>query len=135
MSVPTSPSPPKKTCCAPGRDAKESPTSRAVGESRDLTFQRSSQGSIDGMRLIPGGEFIMGTDGDYGFAADGEGPAHPVVVLPFHIDATCVTNEEFNAFVNATGHRTESEHFGWSFVFHGQLGSDQLAKSARASVL
>jgi formylglycine-generating enzyme len=87
------------------------------------------------MRLIPGGEFPMGTDAGYGFAADGEGPAHVVTLAPFHIDATCVTNEAFNTFVNATGYKTESERFGWSFVFHGHLTAAQLARSARATVL
>ena len=87
------------------------------------------------MKRVPGGEFLMGTDGGYGFAADGEGPAHTVSLAPFHIDATCVTNEQFNAFVNATGHRTESERFGWSFVFYGHLRPAQLAQCARVSVL
>ena len=72
----------------------------------------------------------MGTDGSYGFPADGEGPAHPVSLAPFHIDATCVTNEQFNAFVNATGHKTESERFGWSFVFYGHLTAAQAARVA-----
>jgi formylglycine-generating enzyme required for sulfatase activity len=86
------------------------------------------------MRLLPGGEFLMGTDGGYGFAADGEGPAHPVVLQPFHIDAACVTNERFNAFVNATGYRTDSERFGWSFVFQGHLSASQLERSVRMVV-
>jgi formylglycine-generating enzyme required for sulfatase activity len=34
------------------------------------------------MRLIPGTEFLMGTDGDYAFAAAGEGPAHAVELAP-----------------------------------------------------
>jgi formylglycine-generating enzyme required for sulfatase activity len=32
-----------------------------------------------------------------------------------------VTNEQFNAFVNATGYKTDAERFGWSFVFVGEL--------------
>jgi formylglycine-generating enzyme required for sulfatase activity len=63
----------------------------------------------------------MGTDETYGFRDDGEGPAHPVELPPFWIDETCVTNERFNDFVNATAYRTESERFGWSFVFFGHL--------------
>ena len=98
-------------------------------------FARTTPGPADGMRLIPGGEFLMGTDGDYGFHADGEGPAHAVVVAPFQIDATCVTNEQFNAFVNATGYKTEAERFGWSFVFFGHLSPVQVAASVRATVL
>jgi len=86
------------------------------------------------MRLIPAGTFLMGTDGDYGFAADGEGPAHAVELAAFHIDATGVTNEQFNAFVNATGYRTESERFGWSYVFFGHLTPAQLTQSVRSTV-
>jgi formylglycine-generating enzyme required for sulfatase activity len=121
----------KKTCCAPGRDDSCPAPAAAATEG----FTRINRGSTTGMRLIPGGEFLMGTDGTYGFAADGEGPAHPVELAPFYLDATCVTNEQFNAFVNATGYRTESERFGWSFVFHGHLTTAQAAKSVRATVL
>ena len=116
------------------RDTKNAGLAAAEA-SGSPSFARTTRGSLDGMRLIPGGEFIMGTDGGYGFAADGEGPAHAVVVAPFHIDATCVTNEAFNAFVNATGYRTESERFGWSFVFYGHLSPAQLARSVRTTVL
>jgi len=122
-----------KACCTPLRDSASKATDAAASSS--APFERVTTGSLDGMRLIPGGEFIMGTDGDYGFAADGEGPAHAVRLAPFHIDATCVTNEQFNAFVNATGYKTESERFGWSFVFHGHLSAEQIVRSARASVL
>jgi formylglycine-generating enzyme len=92
-------------------------------------------GSTEGMVPIPAGIFLMGTDGNYGFPADGEGPAHPVELKAFHLDATCVTNERFSAFVNATGYKTDSERFGWSFVFQGQLSPALLAKSVRSTVL
>lgn len=122
--------PDSQPCCAPG-----DPKHAAAAESGVAPeFRRVSSGSLEGMRLIPGGEFIMGTDGSYGFAADGEGPAHTVELAPFHIDATCVTNEQFNAFVAATGYKTEAERFGWSFVFHGHLTSAQVARSVRATV-
>ena len=87
------------------------------------------------MQLIPGGEFLMGTDGTYGFAPDGEGPVHAVELAPFYLDATCVTNEQFNAFVNAAGYRTEAERFGWSFVFFGHLTAAQQATAVRLRVL
>lgn len=86
------------------------------------------------MRLLPGGEFLMGTDGGYGFAADGEGPAHPVSLAPYYLDTTCVTNQDFNEFTNATGYKTEAERFGWSFVFQGHLSARQLAESVRMVV-
>lgn len=123
---------PQKPCCAPGRGGAHGAAGSAAGATG---FARNRSGPLDGMRLIPGGEFLMGTDGDYGFAADGEGPAHPVELAPFHIDTTCVTNEQFNAFVNATRHVTDSEQFGWSFVFFGHLTPAQQARSVRATVL
>jgi sulfatase modifying factor 1 len=45
-------------------------------------------------------------------------------VSPFFIDATAVTNQEFAAFVRATGYRTETEEIGWSFVFFALLCPD-----------
>lgn len=120
---------------AAGRDAAGA---RAANKANDFFgdgFRRIATGSTEGMRPIPAGEFLMGTDGDYGFAADGEGPAHAVELAAYYIDATCVTNERFNAFVNATGYKTESERFGWSFVFYGQLNAAQQAKSVRSTVL
>ncbi len=126
---PTEP-PPKPLCCAPMRGTGPSAAMAAAGASA-----RATNGSTDGMRLIPEGEFLMGTDGNYGFAPDGEGPAHRVVLRPFYIDATCVTNEQFNAFVNATRYKTESERYGWSFVFFGHLSPAQKATSVRATVL
>ena len=73
--------------------------------------------------LVPldGGTFVMGTDEAYGYAQDGEGPAHEVELAPFSISRCAVTNAEFRAFVEATGHRSDAEVFGWSFVFAGFL--------------
>ncbi|HRE08438.1 MAG TPA: SUMF1/EgtB/PvdO family nonheme iron enzyme, partial [Opitutaceae bacterium] len=87
------------------------------------------------MQRLEGGEFLMGNEGDYGFPADGEGPVHAVVLTPFYLDATCVTNEQFNAFVNATGYKTEAERFGWSFVFVGHLSPSAARERARSRVV
>jgi formylglycine-generating enzyme len=48
---------------------------------------------------------------------DGEGPPRTVNVAPFAIDPFAVTNDWFDAFVSATGYRTDAERFGWSLVF------------------
>jgi formylglycine-generating enzyme required for sulfatase activity len=80
------------------------------------------------MRLIPGGAFLMGSADPEGWPADGEGPVREVTLQPFHIDATCVTNEQFNDFVDATHYKTEAERLGWSFVFHLFLSREQLAR-------
>jgi formylglycine-generating enzyme required for sulfatase activity len=55
----------------------------------------------EGMVYVPGGAFRMGRDGGDEF----ESPAHPLTVSPFFIDRTEVTNEEYQRFVSATGHR------------------------------
>ena len=101
-------------------------------QSAAISFRRVNTGSTDEMKRIAGGEFLMGTDGDYGFAADGEGPAHVIELNPFHIDVTTVTNEQFNTFVNATKYKTDSERFGWSFVFMGHLTPAEIARSAQS---
>jgi len=120
---------PAKGCCVPGRVETLAPPQDL------LTFRRTGVRASEGMQRLVGGEFLMGTDGDYGFPADGEGPAHAVTLQPFLMDATCVTNESFNDFVNATGFKTESERFGWSFVFYGHLTPQQQATTARSRVL
>jgi formylglycine-generating enzyme required for sulfatase activity len=73
---------------------------------------------------LDGGSFSMGTDGPAAYAADGESFVHEVIVDPFALDAHAVTNERFAAFVEATGHRTDAERYGWSFVFGGLLPDD-----------
>ncbi|RPJ48764.1 MAG: hypothetical protein EHM19_01690 [Candidatus Latescibacterota bacterium] len=51
------------------------------------------------MVLVPGGEFQMGDD-----ESSDAAPVHRVRVSPFHIDKTEVTNAEYRAFCEATGH-------------------------------
>jgi formylglycine-generating enzyme required for sulfatase activity len=59
------------------------------------------------MLWIPGGEFTMGTDSDWAWPE--EKPARRVRVGGFWMDRTEVTNEEFAAFVRATGYVTTAE--------------------------
>ncbi|MBI1848145.1 MAG: formylglycine-generating enzyme family protein [Candidatus Rokubacteria bacterium] len=76
--------------------------------------------------MIPlaGGTFLMGSDDDEGYPADGEGPVRRITLAPFWIDARAVSNADFARFVAATGHRTEAETQGASFVFAGLLPAD-----------
>ena len=76
----------------------------------------------------------MGNEREYGFAADGEGPVHRIELTPFWIDACAVTNEQFNDFVNATRYKTDSEKFGWSYVFAGHLTPQQIQNTVRLLV-
>ena len=84
-----------------------------------LTAQNESLPSDhapDGMVWIPGGEFSMGSEGK----CDGQSccspatvadalPIHRVYVDGFWMDATDVTNAEFEKFVKATGYVTIAE--------------------------
>ncbi len=66
----------------------------------------------------------MGDDSGWAYPGDGEGPVHEVALGPFEIDPHTVTNAAFAAFVDATGHTTDAERFGWSFVFGALLPPD-----------
>jgi sulfatase modifying factor 1 len=73
------------------------------------------------MVLLPGAEFLMGTQDGVGYPQDGEGPVREITLRSFWIDATAASNQRFAAFVAATGYVTEAEQYGWSFVFGGLL--------------
>lgn len=107
----------KASCC--GNLSRESITSSTCecsshsenGTQKDVRFSEK-------LIQLEGGSFLMGTDKKEGFSQDGEGPAREVVLDPFEIDNTSVTNEEFRTFIKETGYVTDAEKFGWSFVFH-----------------
>src|SRR6266496_3333026 len=67
------------------------------------------------MVWVPGGEFSMGAAGNGGgscevpMASNDAGPVHRVRVDGFWMDATAVTNEQFEQFVKATGYVTIAE--------------------------
>ncbi len=104
-------------CCAASRGVKP-PTTDIPQEPPSVA------GSTAGMVLLPGGEFLMGTDDKDGYPADGEGPVRKVHINPFWIDPLAVSNARFASFVESTGYVTEAERFGWSFVFVNFLPKD-----------
>ena len=109
------------SCCSPGVGV---PLGHHTGRRADDAPSSSVPWSPDaGLSLVPlrGGTFAMGSESDEAVPGDGEGPVRDAVVAPFAIDAHCVSNERFAAFVDATGHVTDAERFGWSFVFEGFL--------------
>jgi formylglycine-generating enzyme len=73
------------------------------------------------MVALEGATFLMGAEGPECVAGDGEGPVREVEVGAFAIDRCAVSNARFAAFVEATGHVTDAERYGWSFVFGGLL--------------
>ena len=105
---------PAKLCCAPSAE------NRVAGATPALTAI-SAGDPRQGMLLLEGGRFQMGTNSAEAFAADGEGPVREVELAPFWIDKTSVTNASFERFVSETGYKTEAEHFGWSFVFWSHI--------------
>lgn len=74
------------------------------------------QNTPEGMVWIPGGEFSMGADGKANGASmcssstvSDSLPIHRVSVAGFWMDATEVTNAQFEKFVEATGYKTVAE--------------------------
>lgn len=72
----------------------------------------------------------MGEDGPLAQPYDGEGPVRDVTLSSYEIGVTTVSVGEFAAFVEATGHVTDAEAFGWSFVVQ-HLVSDASAVRGR----
>jgi len=101
------------TCCAESR-----PPSNAAASPNNLPSPHWAIRSTDGMVLLDGSQFLMGTDDEVGFTSDGEGPIRKITVDPFYIDECSVSNHQFKQFVNASTYKTEAERFGWSFVFN-----------------
>lgn len=106
-----------------GTKTKEAHTKTAEADyvSKDAfgpTFVNKADAPMEsppGMVWIPGGEFSMGCDveseslcGIPGVTQDAI-PIHRVYVDGFFMDATEVTNEQFEKFVNATGYITVAE--------------------------
>jgi formylglycine-generating enzyme len=102
-------------CCAPdaGRRGERAPTTVSLGGDPPPSL-------VD----LPGGVFAMGDESAWAYPGDGEGPVHDVELDAYAIDAVTVSNARFAAFVEATGHVTDAERFGWSFVFGGLLPDD-----------
>lgn len=123
-----------RSCCAPSAPPARGPAdgpprigaAPSAGDTPPARGTRPGGGhggpdAGDSRVRLPGGTFLMGTEDPEGFRADGEGPVREVRVSPFRIDARAVSNARFAAFADATGHVTEAERFGWSYVFAGFL--------------
>jgi formylglycine-generating enzyme required for sulfatase activity len=110
----------KHACCSASRGpSQEKPAWESLA---------GDGGSTENMIRLPGGKFLMGTDDQEGFPADGEGPVREIAVDPFYMDMATVTNRQFSEFISATGYQTDAERFSWSFVFYGLL-SDEMRES------
>ena len=105
-------------CCAP---TKVRAAVLEASRQQSAERVRATLGSAEDMVRLDGGRFLMGGEDWDAVKPDGEGPVRPVSLDPFYLDRYPVTNERFAEFVQATGYRTETEAFGWSFVFEGHL--------------
>ena len=103
-----------KACCVPDSGRESRATAGRVGNGAPSTTL------VD----VPGGSFVMGDESPWSYPGDGEGPTHKVELTAFAIDRFAVTNDQFATFVDATGHVTDAERYGWSFVFAGFLPDD-----------
>ena len=118
---------PDASCCPSSRTPSNPDETTATAEAPPPTSVPDPP--TGGMVQVEGGSFLMGTETDEGFPADGEGPVREVHVDPFYIDIHHVTNAEFEAFLQDTGYVTDAETYGWSFVFQNFV-DDKTAKWA-----
>ncbi|GAB2788781.1 formylglycine-generating enzyme family protein [Rhabdobacter roseus] len=88
-------------CTNQNGKSESAETTTAASNSKEF---RVSTGDTTGMKWVPGGTFLMGSD-EFPDAR----PLHPVSVDGFWMDAHEVTNAEFARFVAATGYQTVAE--------------------------
>ncbi len=105
-------------CCTPGRGDHGTAAQIDTAASQRVPIAATAEGIDHHLVVIPAGEYLLGTNDHEGFFADGEGPTRLVQVRSFQLAQYAVTNQQFAAFVAATGYVTVAEQEGWSFVFH-----------------
>ncbi|KAB8138909.1 formylglycine-generating enzyme family protein [Gracilibacillus oryzae] len=113
----------KPSCCHVSRTNFTS-----INKEEKEQVLRKGKANTDQTVYLEGGEYLMGTNDEEGFQADGEGPVKRVTVSPFYIDIHTVTNQQFKEFIDDTGYKTEAEHYGWSFVFYQFISKDYPGK-------
>ena len=106
--TPTPPPTPTPEPTKPGETREPTPTNTAAPLPTPTPTPEPAGPVEKEMALIPGAEFTMGSNsGD----AD-ESPAHTVSVSSFWIDITETTNDEFAAFMQATGYNAPAVQLG-----------------------
>jgi iron(II)-dependent oxidoreductase len=94
-------------------------------------------GQVEGDAELPGGAFRLGAAPNGGFTFDNEKWEHPIVLKPWRMSRTAVTNAEFLAFVEAGGYRKREfwTEQGWTGreapVYWRKNGSWQLRRFDR----
>lgn len=106
----TKPATPSGTCCSPSSDrGVTAPTWLPDPPPHGATVTHDTA-------LIPGGVSGVGTNHPL-IPEDGEGPFRRTKLRSLRMGTDAVTNRAFAAFINDTGHMTDAERYGWSFVF------------------
>jgi iron(II)-dependent oxidoreductase len=94
-----------------------SPAFRRNSSASNIPPEGGTTNARLGDAQIPGGRFMLGSHDDSGFVFDNEQCAHEIVVEPFSISRTAVTQAEFAGFVNAAGYSRRElwsdEGWGW----------------------
>lgn len=112
---------PNNSCCSPSRSSVSQ--SQLISNTAPM-----DNGSKSSTVIIPSGVGLIGTNFPI-LAVDGEGPLRKLRIKSFRMETTPVTNSRFADFVNATGHITDAEHIGDSFVFEGLLLAEDVMSS------
>lgn len=109
---------------------------RTVDRSFLGCHDRLSGSNDANMVAINGGQLLFGTNSLEGYSSDFEGPPCMIMVDDFDMDIFEVSNSDFLTFVEATGYVTDSERFGWSFVFYSAIPkhiSDNITQSVKGA--
>lgn len=102
-----------KGCCTPTRGQAAPVQDAGVIGVSPVDLSRNAV-------AISGGRGLIGTR-VAGIPNDGETPLRKTTIKPFRMSPTVVTNAQFAAFIQDTGHVTEADRFGWSFVFWSEV--------------
>lgn len=112
-------------CCVPSADEGPRDPRRPHRATTEPGAGQSRAGDLGPTwRAFPPVTFTMGDDGDHTIEGDGEGPRRSVRLSPHAIGLGPVDNDRFAAFVAATGHVTDAERIGWSYVFGALVHPD-----------
>lgn len=95
--------------------SRQEQTSKAIGMSVEMTNSLGVK-----LRLIPAGEFMMGSSENEKEHQKDEVPIHRVrITKPFYLGAYEVTLGEFRQFIEATNYKTDAEkdgRGGWGYT-------------------
>jgi formylglycine-generating enzyme len=108
-------------CCGPSRPAGAALALEEFPPAEERIGGAIRDHSAPEPVALDDGSFLMGANDMDGFPADGEGPVREVELSAFAIEPVAVSNRRFAEFVDDTGHVTDGEHYGWSFVFGGLI--------------